>query len=313
VRDERHGRGTESAADIDGTREARIRRAAAAAVAGAPESLPSAGSGPAGGDPLRCLARAPLVARAAALARLQRATGNASLARRISPAEGVLQRAELDGDGAGLDLDESELIPLDQDVAGPAGVQARQPAAAAPARPAVTTLTRNCADCNAAVALLAAAGYFGEANVQATWGGVGDIQVTKAKQGYVATVGIRWSIDAATSTMEVTEFAWPNMTGADTAAVASYRSLLQAHEEGHFAAVEAAIATLPKTVTGRGASKQLAVAALKAQLPRDVAAGQAAIDAATATYEGKTHNGRTQSAVGGTNVMLHCPGTAPAP
>jgi hypothetical protein len=262
---------------------------------------------------LICLGRTPLVARAAALERLQHRTGNAVLARGISSAAGVLQRDEIGTDGADLDLDASEVIPLDQDVAGPPGPQVRQPAPAVPARPPVTTLTRNCADCNAAVALLAGGGYFGEANVQGTWGGVGDIQVTKAKQGYAATVGIRWSINVGVSTMEVTEFAWPNMTAADTAAVASYRSLLLAHEEGHFTAVEAAIATLPTTVTGRGASKALAVAALKAQLPKDVAAGQAAVDAATAAYEGKTHNGRTQAAVGGTNVVLNCPGSAPVP
>jgi hypothetical protein len=151
--------------------------------------------------------------------------------------------------------------------------------------------------------------------VKAMWEGAGEIKATKAKPGWSASVGIKWAIDAAASTMEVTDFVWPNMTDADKAAVAAFKSALMAHEEGHFTAVEATIAKLPKTVTGTGATEEEAVDALKARLPTQVADGQAAIDKATADYEGKTKNGKTQSAVGGTNVKLTCPGppAVPAP
>lgn len=89
----------------------------------------------------------------------------------------------------------------------------------------------------------------------------------------------------------MTDFAWPNMTDADKTAVAAFRSALLAHEEGHFTAVKAAIAKLPKTVT---ATEAAAVAAVQDKVPTQVAAGQKAIDAATASYDARTKNGRTQ-------------------
>jgi ubiquitin len=259
------------------------------------------------------LAGAPVLARAAMIARLQRSTGNAALARRLAAPMSVLARDEPDDPPRSLDVDPgaSDTVAL----GGGGGRPAQAPAPVAPKRPAATTVTKSCDDCNAAAAILNSGGYVGEASVKATWTGVGEIKVTPADTTFVATVGIRWSIDAATSTMEVTDFAWPNMTGADNTAVSAFKAALMAHEEGHFTAVEAAIAVLPKTVTGTGGTKQEAVDALKAKLATQVADGEAAIDKATADYEAKTKNGKTQSAVGGTNVKLTCPPppAAPAP
>lgn len=143
---------------------------------------------------------------------------------------------------------------------------------------------------------------------------MGEIAVSKAKGGgYSAEIGIEWSINVASSTMEITDFSWPNMTPGDTAAVAAYRSALEAHEEGHFNAVEAAIAKLPKKIRANGASKQAAVDALKAKVPQEEKNGKEAIDAATKAYDATTKHGKTQSAVGGTNVELKCPPPKPAP
>jgi hypothetical protein len=258
-------------------------------------------------EDLARLARAPVVARATALAQLQRGTGNATLARRL------LQREEAGGDDGmtteDAGVDEGDLIELQQAVGRPAPAA---PPAAVPARPAAKSLPNNCADCNAAAAILNSGAYVGEANVQVA-PTAGKPRVTKGKAGYTAEIDISWPIDVATSSMEITDFAWPNMTDADAAAVAAFRSALLAHEEGHFAAVEAVLATLPKRISATGASGKAAMKALQAKVTTQIADGQKAIDQAKNDYDAKTKNGKNQSAVGGTNVTLTCPGPAAAP
>jgi hypothetical protein len=262
-------------------------------------------AGVTGEESLTRLARAPVVARAAALAWLQRGTGNATLARRL-----VLQRQETTGmdsaTTADVGVEAADLIELQQAVGKPA--QAAPPAAA-PARPPAKSLPNNCADCNAAAAILNSGAYVGEANVQVA-PAAGQPRVTKGKTGYTAEIDISWPIDAATSSMEITDFVWPNMTDADKAAVAAFRAALLAHEEGHFAAVEAVLATLPKTISATGATGKAAVKALQAKVTTQIGDGQKAIDKAKTDYDAKTKNGKTQSAVGGTNVTLTCPAPA---
>ncbi|MEA2154252.1 MAG: hypothetical protein QOE11_392 [Solirubrobacteraceae bacterium] len=138
----------------------------------------------------------------------------------------------------------------------------------------------------------------------------GEPRATHGKKGCVAVVDITWPIDAATSTIEITDFVWPSMTDADKAAVAAFRAALAAHEEGHFVTVEAAIAKLPKTISAAGASGQAAMTALQTKVNEQLAAGQKAVDKAKDDYDAKTKNGKTQSAVGGTNVTLTCPARA---
>jgi hypothetical protein len=258
-------------------------------------------------EDLARLARAPVVARAAALARLQRGTGNATLARRLLQREEAGVADGMTTEDAGVD--EGDLIELQQAVGRPAPAA---PPAAVPVRPPAKSLPNNCADCNAAAAILNSGAYVGEANVQVA-PAAGKPRVTKGKAGYTAEIDISWPIDVATSSMEITDFAWPNMTDADTAAVAAFRSALLAHEEGHFAAVEAVLATLPKRISATGASGKAAMKALQAKVTTQIADGQKAIDQAKTDYDAKTKNGRNQSAVGGTNVMLTCPAAGPAP
>jgi uncharacterized protein DUF922 len=266
----------------------------------------------AGQNLLARLALAPARERARVLARMQNGIGNAQLALRLSSAGRVAVAREEPYDGAadevGSGLDPSEATELQ------VGAQPAAPGAApaAATRPPVTTLAKNCADCNAAAAILNAGTYVGEANVQIQWAGVGEISVTKTKKGYVASTGVSWSINVATSTMEVTDFTWPNMTAADTAAVAAFRAALLAHEEEHFRRVEAALPTLPKKFSATGASKRAAVDALKAKIPDEVTKANAAMQKITDDYDAKTGHGKTQSAVGGTDVKLTCP-PAPAP
>jgi hypothetical protein len=272
----------------------------------------------AGDGLLAHLSGAPVAARARALARVQRGTGNALLARHI--ASMTLQRAQPDAapPDAAPDVPAaapSEPVALQQGNAAPAPAPAPAPASASAAagnRPALTTTTKNCDDCNAAAAILTS-GYVGEADVRVKGEGIGNITATKTKSGWSASVGVKWSIDATASTMEITDVVWPNMTAADRVAVASFRAALLAHEEGHFTVVEATIAKLPTTIAATGATEQAAIDAVKAKAPTEMANGQTAIDNAKDTYEAKTNHGKTQSAVGGTNVKLTCPPTAPAP
>jgi hypothetical protein len=248
---------------------------------------------------------------------MQRGLGNARVARMLSPAERLAVARE-PGDGGAPEVDAAPAPDAAPPQAAP-GQSAAPAAAPAPAlaatRPPVTTLTNNCADCNAAVAILNANTYVGEADVQIQWAGVGDIRVTKTKRGYVATSDVSWSLDVATSTMEVTNFVWPNMTDADKAAVAAFKAALLAHEEEHFRRVEAALPTLPKKFSATAATKQGAVDALQAKVPNSVEKAKAAMQKITDAYDAKTGHGRTQSAVGGTDVHLSCPPppAAPAP
>jgi Bacterial protein of unknown function (DUF922) len=259
-------------------------------------------------DVVARLADAPVLARAAMVMRLQRSAGNAALARRLAAPAIALHREEADDAAPDHDLDGPDAIPLDGGKPAPA----KPPAPAAPKRPATTTLTKNCDDCNAAAAILSSGAYVGEANVQIA-PVAGEPRVTRGKKGWVAAVDIAWPIDAATSTIEITDFVWPNMTDADKAAVAAFRAALAAHEEGHFVAVEAAIAKLPKTISATGASGQAAMAALQTKVNEQLAAGQRAVDKARDDYDAKTKNGKAQSAVGGTNVRLTCPAPAAGP
>jgi Bacterial protein of unknown function (DUF922) len=280
----------------------------------------------AGRSLLARLALAPPGDRARVLARMQRGLGNARVARMLPPA-GRLAVAREPGDGGAPEVDAApapDAAPL-QAAPGQSAAPAAAPAPApAATRPPVTTLTNNCADCNAAVAILNANTYVGEADVQIQWAGVGDIRVTKTKTGFVATSDVSWTLNVATSKMEVTEFVWPGMTPADSAAVAAFKAALLAHEEEHFRRVEAALPTLPKTFSGTGATSAKAVEALKANIPGEVTKTQAAVQKITDDYDAKTKHGRTQSAVGGTDVKLTCPppakppaappaGSAPAP
>ena len=264
-------------------------------------------------ESLTRLAQAPVAARAAALARLQRGIGNAMLTRRLALARTVMQRQEtLGADSATTEdagIDEADLVELQQAVGKPAQPG---PPAAAPPRPAAKSLPNNCADCNAAAAILNSGAYVGEANVQVA-PAAGKPRVTKNKTGYTAEIDISWPVDVATSSMEITDFVWPNMTDADKAAVAAFRAALVAHEEGHFAAVEGVLATLPKTISASGATGKAAMTALQAKVTTQIGDGQKAIDKAKTDYDAKTKNGKTQSAVGGTNVTLTCPAPAPAP
>lgn len=264
------------------------------AVESAPPALP--------GAVLARLAQAPPCARAAMAARLRPGTSNAGLMRALSTgALGVAREEEGD-----LEADAVDPVELQQLPGAPAA--APQPAAAPSNRPAPTTTTIDCDDCNAAVAVLNSKAFVGEAYVKAQWAGTGNIETKKSGKTWTASVGIAWTIDPTLSSMQLAEFKWPNMTTADTAAVAAFKTALQAHEEGHFTAVEAAIAKLPKTISASASTEKAAVAKLKDPgLPDAIAAGQAAIDAATAAYDKTTAHGKTQSAVGGTNVTLTCP------
>ncbi|HSI79028.1 MAG TPA: hypothetical protein VK919_00110 [Solirubrobacterales bacterium] len=277
--------------------------------------------------------------RAAMIARLQGGRGNAVVVQRLGAGRSgaVLQREDA---GAGVDADAEEELPPEllslasagfAPLAAPAGAApsagagaAAEPlrggeaaaggeAAPAPgsggARPPARVIEHECADCNAAVAHVNSGAYLGEASVQIA-PAAGEIRVSGSGSAFTAEVDIAWPIDVAASSMEVTNFTWPNMSSADAAAVDAFRDALLAHEEGHFIEVEAILAGQPAKLTATGRTRRAAAEALQTRAREALVAAQSAIEQATTDYDSRTNHGRTQSAVGGTDVHLQCPRVA---
>jgi hypothetical protein len=177
-------------------------------------------------------------------------------------------------------------------------------------RPQVKATIKNFDDCNAAVAWLNSGADAGDAQpVYAPT--AGKIRSTKQAGGTIkAEIDLSWAYDPSSSA-EMTIPAWPNMTAAETAAVARYRSAIQAHESMHFDVTDTIIKALPKTVSATGSDQADATTNLQTAVDKYEADAQAAIDQATQDYDAKTQHGKTQSAVGGVDVHLDC-GPAPA-
>ena len=122
-------------------------------------------------------------------------------------------------------------------------------------RPAITETSKEFDDCNAAVAWINSGVYTGEAQpvYKPT---AGKIRHKKAPDGTEqAEVDISWAYDAS-STAEVIVPTWPDMTAADKAAVAKYKSALKAHEVMHFDVTDKVVKALPKTVKATGTDPQ---------------------------------------------------------
>jgi predicted secreted Zn-dependent protease len=102
--------------------------------------------------------------------------------------------------------------------------------------------------------------------------------------------------------------AWPNMTDPERAAVARYRSAIQAHEEMHFDVTDTVVKALQRTVTATGTDPADATRNLQAAVTQYGADAQAAIETATHDYDATTQHGKTQSALGGVDVHLDCGG-----
>ncbi len=223
----------------------------------------------------------------ASILALQKSIGNARVSR-------ILGRALLQRDGAGQNT------------------QAAQPGAAGATvgtvggqRPAVKATIKNFDDCNAAVAWLNSGADAGDAQpVYAPK--AGSIRSTNQPGGTIkAEIDLSWNYDPSSSA-EMTIPAWPKMTDAEKAAVATYRSAIQAHEVMHFDVTDAIIKALPKTVSATGSDKGDATTNLQAAVNQYEADALAAIDKATQDYDAKTQHGKTQSAVGGVDVHLDC-------
>jgi hypothetical protein len=173
-------------------------------------------------------------------------------------------------------------------------------------RPAVKTVTKDFDDCNAAVDWLNSGAWTGDAqpNYKPT---PGKIRTKKLRDGTVkAEVDLSWSYDDS-STAEMIVPTWPNMTAAERAAVNKYKAALKAHEVKHFDVAEKVLKALPKTVSATGTDEQDATANLQTEVDTYGSDAQTALDDATADYDTKTQNGKTQSAVGGKDVRLDCP------
>ena len=106
---------------------------------------------------------------------------------------------------------------------------------------------------------------------------------------------------------------WPDMTAAEKAAVAKYKSALRAHEVMHFDVTDKVVKPLPLTVKATGTDTQDATTNLQAAADTHQADAQTAIDTATSDYDTKTAHGATQSAVGGVDVHLACPSPPSSP
>jgi Bacterial protein of unknown function (DUF922) len=226
---------------------------------------------------------------------LQQSVGNARVTRILG------RRALLQRDGGGQNPQVAQPVATTAKV-GTVGGQ----------RPAVKATIKNFDDCNAAVAWLNSGADAGDAQpVYAPK--AGSIRSTNQPGGTIkAEIDLAWNYDPSSSA-EMTIPAWPKMTAAETAAVAKYRSAIQAHEVMHFDVTDAIIKALPKTVSATGSDKADATASLQAAVNQYEADAQAAIDKATQDYDAKTQHGKTQSAVGGVDVHLDCGSKPDAP
>jgi hypothetical protein len=173
-------------------------------------------------------------------------------------------------------------------------------------RPAITETSKTFEDCNAAVAWINSGVYTGEAQpvYKPT---AGKIRHKKLPDGtQQGEVDISWAYDAS-STAEVIVPTWPDMTAAEKAAVAKYKSALKAHEVMHFEVTDKIVKALPKTVKATGSDPQDATTNLQNEVNTYQSDAQTAIDTATTDYDTLTGHGATQSAVGGVDVHLACP------
>ena len=173
-------------------------------------------------------------------------------------------------------------------------------------RPPIRAITRNFTDCNAAVAWLNAGENAGDASPQ-YHPTPGRIRHTSQGGQFSVAVDLTWAYDPS-STADMIIPSWPNMTDAERAAVASYQSAIQAHEEMHFDITDNIIKALPRTVSATGSSQAAATRALQTAVNQYGAGAQHALDTATHDYDTTTQHGKNQAAVGGVNVHLDCSG-----
>jgi hypothetical protein len=210
--------------------------------------------------------------------------------------------------GADLEEEGETAIELDNTPATPTAAPTNAAPAAPTKYPSPTDKNETFTDGNAAVAHINSGAYVGEASVQFS-PTAGDISVTGKKGAWTASVPITWALDASAS-MTIWNPSWPNMSESDKSAVASMRSALLAHEQGHFDTGWKTVAPFTK-ISATGASQQAAVDALKAKAPTELGNWQTAIETADKAYDAKTGHGKTQSAVGGADVRLDLGGKAP--
>jgi len=181
------------------------------------------------------------------------------------------------------------------------------PGKAPPPQPKVTETKREFKDCNEASNWLN--------NSTETGSAASDVAPTVSKPaagkspsgGETLTVEVKWRFnpDGSTTTLEVPE--WPDMTGADKAAVKDYRDALKAHEDGHHKVAKDWAGKETKKITGEGATPEEARADLERKLEEYKQDAQGRLDQAGKDYDAKTSHGANQKAVGGKDVQLNCP------
>ncbi len=233
-------------------------------------------------------------AAATLLLALQRTAGNARVARMILRDE--------------LTLTDDSATPMDTPTGtgGGSGAGGATVGTVGGRRPPVRAVTRNFANCNEAADWLNGGGDAGDASPQ-YHPTAGRIRHSGSGGTFTASVDLTWAYDPS-STAEMIIPAWPNMTDAERAAVARYRSAIQAHEEMHFDVTDNIVKALPRTVTATGTDPTATTHNLQTAVTQYGADAQTAIDQATHDYDATTQHGKTQSAVGGVDVHLDCSG-----
>jgi len=176
-------------------------------------------------------------------------------------------------------------------------------------RPTPTTTAKSFAACSDAADYLNSGSYVGDAHpVFAPTTSSKIIPTKDPGGGFKATTSVTWALDPS-STMELTKPTWPKMTTADNAAVAAFLTALRAHENGHFDVQGKVLTTkAPTSIWAYGATAEEALSNLQSEANERLAALQTELDTKDAAYDTATEHGGKQSAVGGTNVHLECPG-----
>lgn len=173
-------------------------------------------------------------------------------------------------------------------------------------RPKATNVRNEVGNCGEAGDYLNTGAYVGEANPVYS-PKVGKVKIKKKKNGtFRAEVTVTWS-RAPESTMELTDFVWPGMTKTEKAAVKRFKASLKPHEVGHFDLQERIIkAQAPKMIWATGATAEEALANLQSEADTGNNAVGAELTVKNDEYDHATGHGKTQSAVGGTDVVLDC-------
>lgn len=186
-------------------------------------------------------------------------------------------------------------------------VSATAVAAKPPSETRVKTLEMEFKNCRRAAAWLSSADEVGKAKAFFSTEMGSPVAGRSAGGRPTISSNVTWKYDSRRSRSTISVPTWPNMSGAEKAAVRRYLDALRAHENGHHRLAREFLSAERATITGKGKTAIRAQADLKARI-RDYANNtKQALQDKSDLYDKKTAHGVRQSKIGGEDVRLACP------